>query len=88
MEKKIFDTLVKKNHKLGGNEYVTGRIHGMMEAICRNEDGFDEPVPCLWHIPGVGDVMTTYCEPEKYESFKNLVEKNYPDLCEFDVDLL
>lgn len=86
---KVFDTLVKKNHKFGDNKYVTGRIAGMMDAICcRNEEGYYEPELCLWHIPGVGDVMTTYCEESKYESFKKLVEKNYPGLCEFDVDLV
>jgi hypothetical protein len=88
MEKKIFDTLVKKDHMFGNNNYVIGRIHGMMEVICDgNEDGFNKPELCLWHIPGVGDVMTTYCEPGKYESFKNLVEKHYPNLCEFNYDM-
>lgn len=86
---KVFDTLVKKDHKFGGNNYVTGRIFGMMEGICRGyRDGFNEPDLALWHVPGVGDVMTTVCEPEKYESFKTLVEKHYPGLCEFDTDLI
>lgn len=85
---KIFDTLIKKDHKFGSNNYVIGRITGMQEAICRNyRDGYNEPDLELWHIPGKGDVTTVICEPSKYESFSNLVEKWYPGLCEFDVNL-
>lgn len=88
MEKKVFNTLIKKDHKFGENEYVHGRISGMQEMICDgNNNGVDEPGYAMWHIPGVGEVLVTYCEPEKYESFKNLVEKHYPGLCEFDYDM-
>lgn len=48
---------------------------------------FDELGIANWHIPGVGLVLMTYCEPGKYETFKNLVEKHYPGLCEFNYDM-
>lgn len=86
---KLFATLIKKEHKLGENEYVQGRINGIMEILCNGKrNGIDEPAIAGRRIPGVGELMLTECEPEQYEVFKNLIEKHHPGLCEFDVDII
>ena len=84
MERK-FKTLIKETHKHGMNEYVHGRISGYKEVMCDGvRNGFDEPGFAFKHVPGIGSVHTTVCEPEQYEKFKDLVEKHYPGLCEFN----
>ncbi len=86
---KLFATLIKKEHKLGENNYVIGRINGIMEILCNGKrNGIDEPVIAGRSIPGVGELMLTQCEPEQYESFKDLIERHHPGLCEFDVDII
>ena len=78
MDKKLFKTLIRKDHKLGNNDYVKGKISGIQTILCprefehgngRNEDGF---------------ILVAECEPIHYDAFKNVVEKIYPGLCEFN----
>jgi hypothetical protein len=82
MEIKTFYTVVKFDHKLGGNSYVRGRIHGIMEAICCENPG--EEV-----LMGIGDfdlgaIYPVKTTTEKYERFAEIVEKSYKGLCIFD----
>lgn len=85
---RMFYTLIKKDHKFGNNRYVHGRISGYKELICDGiRNGIDEPGYCNRMIPEVGLVMRSYCEPEKYDTFKDHVERYYPGLCEFDCDM-
>lgn len=79
MDKKyLIKTLIRKDHKLGNNAYVRGRISGIQSVICprkiefgngRNEEGF---------------ILVAECTPEKYDDFMNTVENMYPGLCKFD----
>lgn len=83
---RFFKTLVREDHKFGMNDYVLGRVSGILEVICDGKrNGIDEPgVDAMWEIPGVGSTFTTLCEPEQYEQFANLIEKHYPGLCIFN----
>ena len=81
MEKELFWTLVKGDHKLGGNEYVTGRIHGFMTIIC---DMRHKPMHVNIGLYNGSTVMAVLATKEKYEEFKTCVEKYYPGLCLFD----
>ena len=78
MEKRIVKTLIKKDHKLGNNEYVKGRISGIQSIMCprdfefgtgRNEDGF---------------ILVAECDVNQYDRFINVIEEMYPGLCIFD----
>ena len=82
---RIFNTLIKKDHVDGENEYIQGRISGIQEIVCDGlRNGIDEPCCPTWDVADAGKVIMTICEPEKYETFKNLVDRHYPGLCEFD----
>ena len=81
MEKRIFKTIVRADHKFGDSEYVRGRISGIQLAMCDEDpkNGF------VWsYVPGVGDIIKTKCTPEKYDAFTNVIENLYPGLCIFD----
>ena len=81
MEKRIFKTIVKYDHDLGGEEYVLGRISGIQLAMCDEDpkNGF------VWsYVPGVGDMIKTECTSEQYDAFAKVIEKLYPGLCIFD----
>lgn len=82
MEIREFNTFVKKGVKpcFDDNDYVLGRISGMMDAICNPEN---EPAFATYHIPE-GTGLTVECTQEQYDKFTKMVEKNYPGLCEFD----
>lgn len=82
MEKVTFYTLFKKDHKLGGNLYVRGRVHGLMEAICYENPGKDI-------LQGMGEVKAgfafiTVTTKERYDKFSEIIELEYPGLCIFD----
>ena len=81
MEKRIFKTIVRADHKFGYSEYVRGRISGIQLAMCDEdpENGF-----CWSYVPGVGDMIKTECTPEKYGAFTKVIEELYPELCIFD----
>lgn len=84
MERKFY-TLIKFDHKLGRNEYIQGRIAGYKELLCDGDrNGIDKPALGMRTNSEVGMLYVTMCEPEKYEIFKDLVEKHHPGLCEFD----
>ena len=79
MEKKMFKTLIKADHKLGGNKYVEGRITGMAYILC-------EVYKSIEHGHGKCDkglIFPTVCTKEQYERFVNITEQDYPGLCEF-----
>lgn len=78
-----FYTLIKKEHKLGDRLYVQGRIHGFMTLICEE----DETIPSGIGVNEVGTIFVTVTDEEKYAKFKEIVERHYPGLCEFDVEV-
>lgn len=79
MEKKFkIKTLIRKDHKLGDNVYVRGKISGIQSVMCprkiefgngQNDEGF---------------ILVAECTPEQYDDFMNFVEDIYPGLCVFD----
>lgn len=81
MDKKIFKTLIKKDHKLGEREYVYGRVSGFQSVIC--DEGVDTSY--VNKMTDKGTILTTECTEEQYEKFRIKVEESYPGLCEFDV---
>ena len=81
MEKRIFKTIVRADHKFGDSKYIRGRISGIQLAMCDEDpkNGF------IWsYVPGVGGMTKTECTPEKYDAFAKVIEKLYPGLCIFD----
>ena len=97
MKKQTFKTLIKKDHMLGDNNYVYGRIFGIAEMLC---DIVGEIIECVdkngdTHFvreyngsfinrPTYGDLyLSMECTQEQYEKFKSYIEDIYPDLCEF-----
>lgn len=79
MEKKKFKTLVKADHKLGGNTYIEGRISGMAYVICEVYNSIPHGIK---HCDK-GMLFQVVCTDEQYANFKDMVEKDYPGLCEF-----
>ena len=82
MEKRKFYTLIKADHKLGKDSYVKGRISGLMEALCNENPGKD----ILFGRGGteLGEIHTVETTNERYKKFVEVVELEYPNLCEFD----
>ena len=78
MERKKVLTLVKRNHKFGGNDFVRGRISGI--AYCMQ--GYKDVYPNEECDEGM--IYITKMTPIEYDDFINIIEKLYPGLCEFD----
>lgn len=80
MGKRIFRTLIKKEHKLGGNTYVEGRLSGIQYVVCCKN------IELQYAQIGIeeGTVLLTMCTPKQYEKFSKIVEELYPGLCEFN----
>lgn len=80
MEGNLYRTLLKNESKFGANDYVRGRISGIMAVICG-----EEPKRGYAHF-GCEDgiVLTTKCTALQYQKFSDLVEDIYPGLCEFN----
>lgn len=85
MEKKIFNTLLRKQHMFGYNKYVKGRISGISFVICGGMDS--EDIPCANTLDDNGFVLRRLCTPKQYEEFTKIVEELYPELCEFDYQM-
>lgn len=82
MDKKIFKTLIKKDHKLGENKYVHGRISGFQSVICNEHpEGMYATISSDKGLL----LLTHRCTAEQYEKFRIRVAEEYPGLCEFDV---
>lgn len=78
--KRIFGTLVKEDHKLGKNEYIHGRISGILKVLC-TKDGVEFG---MRELSNVGLILTTECTKSNYYKFMEVIEDLYPGLCEFD----
>ena len=80
MEKKLFRTLIKGNTLLGAKEYVRGKISGYQDIICDR----DEERSFANIMAEKGVILTTKCTELQYDAFRQMVEKHYPGVCEFD----
>ena len=91
MEKKKIRTKINleytspKGTNVQTNHYIRGRVHGFMTALCGDEKHYGNGVLTNEEGEVIGYVMKTYATDEQYEQFKQLVEQQYPGLCEFDI---
>ena len=82
MKTRLIKTLVKKDHKLGKDMLVLGRILGAMAVIC-----MEDPVNGIEYGRGLcadGYIIASNTTDEKYERFANVIESWYAGLCVFD----
>ena len=96
-EKKVFFTLVNKEHKLSDNSFARGKILGWAELMCDLYGGYEEKLRPdgeihIVHTYRGGWITTeskslhclkTKCTAEQYEKFAEYVEERYPGLCTF-----
>ena len=86
---RTFRTLVgdKVTYKNGNtcdvNDYIRGRISGILYTICDYPNGVKYPV--LRNDLTNMELFRTKCTPEQYGQFKKIIEEFYPGLCKFDV---
>lgn len=80
MEHKTFLTVAKRN-EINNEMHVFGVIQGLQVAICDIDSptlGYDcELFPDLM-------IYRTNTTKERYKKFRDVVEKIYPGLCQFD----
>lgn len=81
----IFKTLVKADHKLGGNKYVLGRISGIKYVVCDTLglSEMDQVISGNGQTEA-GHILKTECTAECYSAFTDIIESHYPGLCVFD----
>lgn len=84
MEKQIFKTLVKGDHKLGCNEYVMGRISGIEYVLCNGGTKPQQQFPWDYNPENGDHRMMTFCTKKEYDNFANMIEYLYPGLCIFN----
>lgn len=89
MEVKRFSTIINLNEIQDEAVaiYITGRIDGMMCAICDYSHGNTPHVIYQRRTPDgkiTGYRIVTKCTAKEYMIFKNIVEKYYPGVCTFD----
>lgn len=84
MDKKMFWTRIKGDHKVWGNsEFVKGVIVGIQYIICGSNTDTH-----MRSDEETGDVfLSVRCTTTLYQVFVGAVEKRYPKLCEFDVHM-
>ena len=75
MEKKYFiNTLIKRDHKFGGNEYIIGRISGIGYILSGEHK--DEALI----ITNKGTIYSNVFTAQNYDKFINIIDKLYPEL--------
>lgn len=84
MEVKRFSTIINLNEIQDEAVaiYITGRIDGMMCAICDYPHAIYQRQTPDGKITGYQ--IVTKCTAKEYMIFKNIVEKYYPGVCAFD----
>jgi len=77
MGKKFYKTLIRKDHILGENLYVIGRVSGIGFMLCGKDGTYA-------HMKNdKGEILVHYCTLRQYRKFENVIRKHYPDLCKF-----
>lgn len=82
METRKIKTLVKRDHILGKDNYVLGRIMGAMAVMCK-----EDPAMGLELGRGYcekGAIIVAETTDEKYEAFASVIENWYAGLCIFN----
>lgn len=89
MEVKRFSTIINLNEIQDEAVaiYITGRIDGMICAICNYPHG-NTPHVIYQRRTSDGKItgyrIVTKCTAKEYMIFKNIVEKYYPGVCTFN----
>ena len=85
---KVYKTLVRNDHHLGGNEFVLGKITGIMYAMCNMPNGGKTfgIADCLAGGT-VGKLLMTECTAEEYNRFALTIDVLYQGLCLYDDEL-
>ena len=81
MEKHVFKTLIKGDHKLN-NKYIQGRISGISYVLCGGREGNNFAIH--ESIKDKSVTFTVKCTTKEYVEFRKVIEDLYPDLCKFD----
>lgn len=85
MDKRKHTILVKDDMPYEHREYVQGRISGLMVGLCYG-DPYDERDYGYSHTrTDEGLIMVVDCAEEVFTTFKDYVEKLYPNVCKFDI---
>ena len=91
---KNYYTRIKNNDSVtgGGNRYVQGVVMGSMTSVCVDcvDDDFLKYIGRGTQMILVdkqsGDTIYRICTTqERYDMFTSIVEKQYPELCDFDI---
>ena len=86
-EERMYFTLVKRDHKLGGRGLVLGRIMGYKELLCDGErNGRTKPAFPITIDDDGNAIIASICTQELYDVFTAMVELHYSGLCIFDYD--
>lgn len=91
---KDYYTRIKNNDPCigGGNKYVQGVVMGIMTSVCIDcvDDNFltyiSKGTTRILKDKRSGDVIYRIrTTQERYDIFAGIVEKQYPELCDFDI---
>lgn len=82
MERLKVTIFIDRDHKLGNNEYVKGKIRGTVDCIC--ETFADKRRPNYEN--GIGTFFTAYSTVEEYVKLKTKLETKYSGLCRVGID--
>ena len=75
MENKYFiNTLIKRDHKFGGNEYIIGRIDGIGYILS------EEHKAKALMVTEEGTIYSNVFTAQNYDKFINIIDKLYPGL--------
>lgn len=80
-----FKTVISNMERIGKRKILLYKLMGYLEVICdydRGNNNIKRPIVHNWKD---GSVIAVVCTQEQYDTFKELAERNYPKLCEFDV---
>lgn len=82
MERLTVTIFIDRDHKLGNEEYVKGKISGIIDCIC--ETFADERRPIYKN--GIGTFFRVYSTVEEYVKLKTKLDGKYSGLCRVGID--
>ena len=77
-----FRTFIKKDHKLGGRDYIVGRISGIMYCMCQDKNDISYGIAKDDSVVK----LIVKCTKEQYDAFSEVIEDMYPGLCVFNAE--
>lgn len=87
MEKNVYRIGIRHDQKLGQNEYVEGRISGIMLAMCGLDENGKPPLvqvgSLVNHNIGITYLHVKTSDQTKFWKCCEVIEELYPGLCIF-----